>query len=346
MSQQTGYTVLNQFPREQYNVLIPVQSLQAISAMQKIVVNRVELDTRIGKKKVWNKKQNREIEVESPIGNDIYKERNGDYAITKVGGMKLAAAANISIIKTEKNTPEACQRCFELAAATRAAPSCGSCISRFNASYTVTIRVPELSGGFRLISGTKEIDVELEKERMYDAQFKEYLPNVAAQAESKAFMRALRMALGLQGTYPYDEIKKPFIVAHVVPDLDNPAIQQLAAQNMLQSMGMLFETSDGGQHAALPAHAQSIPESNPMSPDHPAQLPPAQHVEQTAETSDDIPDFLRDDDLLYCEECSSAIMDSNEDWPAERIAEYSIQHFGKRMCKSCQREELKRGGTQ
>lgn len=44
-------------------------------------------------------------------------------------------------------------------------------------------------------------------------------------AESKAFMRAIRAALGLAGTYAYEELKKPFVVARVVPNLGRPGNQ-------------------------------------------------------------------------------------------------------------------------
>lgn len=326
-------TILNEFPREEFNVLIPVQSLQAISAMQKIVINRVELDTRLGLKEVGPKDQ--KVTKSLPIGNDIYQERNGEYAITKVGGMKLAAAANISIVKTEKNTPEVCQRCFELAAATKAAPSCGSCPARYNASYTVTIRVPELSGGFRLMSGTREIDVQLQKTRMTSTQYNEFLPNVAAQAESKAFMRALRMALGLQGTYPYQEIQKPFIVAHVVPDLDNPVIQHLAAQSMLQSMGMLYEVPNAESHALLPAAV-------PGDGSQPSQLPLPQDDHQAPahdkpEEIEEMPEYLLDLQFPICADCSSPIQHSGK-WTAERIEDYSRKRYGRPLCPACQND--------
>lgn len=332
--QDTGYTVLNEFPPEQFNVLIPVQSLQAISALQKIVINKVILDTRIGPKKV--RTRNGDIMKDLPLGNDIYQERNGEYAITKVGGMKLAAAANISIVKTEKNTSEACQRCFELAAATRSAPSCGSCASRFNASYTVTIRVPELSGGFRLMSGTKEIDAGLEKERMSENQFKEYLPNIAAQAESKAFMRALRMALGLRGTYPYEEIVKPFIVAHVVPDLDNPQLQQYAAQSMLQSMGMLFEMPESSVRASLPA-ADPAASGNAAATTQ-AQLPAAAPQEEMPPYMQEAHNAPHEEPHIpICAECSSVIQGANG-WSPEKIEEYSIARFKRPLCVPCQRD--------
>ena len=75
----------------------------------------------------------------------------------------------------------------------------------------MTIRVPEPSGGFRLMKATKEIDCTLEAAGMKDGangqQFRRFLPHRTAMAESKAFMRAIRAALGLAGTYAYEELK-------------------------------------------------------------------------------------------------------------------------------------------
>ena len=84
-------------------------------------------------------------------------------------------------------------------------------------------------------------------------QFRRFLPHRTAMAESKAFMRAIRAALGLAGTYAYEELKKPFIVARVVPNLDAPEIKQAVASNYLQSMGMLFEMPAQASRAGLPA---------------------------------------------------------------------------------------------
>ena len=322
-------TILNEFPRERFNVLIPVQSLQALSSLQKPVVNKVELDVRLD-------------QAGKPVGKDIYMEQNGEWAITKVGGMKLAAAANISIVESKQIHPEACNRCMEMAKYSGIAPACGNCESRYNVAFSVSIRVPELSGGFRVVSGTREIDCVLEKAHMTDNQYKRFLPHRAAMAESKAFMRALRNALGLQGTYTYNDIKKPFVVAHIVPDLDNPLIQHAAAQSMLQSMGMLFEVPDAASPAALPASIQEDALSQ-------AQLPPA--LDQGQETgqanpAESIPEFLLETGVPICSGCSSMIQPSGN-WTPEAIGKYSIQRFGRPLCPACQKDAiiLAKGGT-
>lgn len=79
---------LNKYPTDQYNVLVPVTTMQAASNLQRIVVSEVQLDTR-------------QDNTNRGPSKDIYFEKSsGAFAITKVGGMKLAAAANISIVDT------------------------------------------------------------------------------------------------------------------------------------------------------------------------------------------------------------------------------------------------------
>ena len=180
---------LNKYPTDQYNVLVPVTTMQAASNLQRIVVSEVQLDTR-------------QDNTNRGPSKDIYFEKSsGAFAITKVGGMKLAAAANISIVDTTPGRTEGCQRCIEMARASGKPRVCGNCEHVHDVAVTVTIRVPEPSGGFRLMKATKEIDCTLEAASMKDGatgqQYRRFLPHRTAMAESKAFMRAIRAALGL-----------------------------------------------------------------------------------------------------------------------------------------------------
>ena len=179
---------LNQYPRERYNVLVPVTTMQVASNLQRITVSEVQLDTR-------------QDNTNKGPSKDIYFEKSsGAFAITKVGGMKLAAAANISIVDTTPGRTEGCQRCIEMARATGKPRVCGNCEHVHDVAVTVTIRVPEPSGGFRLMKATREIDCTLEAATMKDGAsgqpYRRFLPHRTAMAESTAFMRAIRAALG------------------------------------------------------------------------------------------------------------------------------------------------------
>ncbi|OPZ65927.1 MAG: hypothetical protein BWY85_00286 [Firmicutes bacterium ADurb.Bin506] len=314
---------LNEYPPDKFNVLIPVTTMQVMSNLQRIIVNKVQLD------------------VSRPDDSkDVYKEKSsGKYAITKVGGMKLAAAANISIVDTESGMTDGCKRCVDMARAVGKPKACGTCPAQYNVAVTVTIRVPEPSGGFRMMKATREIDCAAEKESMTDAQYKRFLPHRTAMAESKAFMRALRAALGLSATYTIAELKKPFIIAHVVPNLDAPEIKEAVAANYLQSMGMLFEGS-GAPRAALPAATAALPAAEIIPDDGDDTGYPVGDAPEEPEP--EAPDF-DDPDAVFCDDCGEQIVETKAKngrmWAPEDIKGYSERTFGRCLCTRCQRAE-------
>lgn len=315
--------VLNDYPKDKYNVLIPVSTMQAMSSLQRVIVNTVQLDTTVDA---------------NGSGRDIYKEKSsGKFAITKVGGMKLAAAANISIVASESVQPDICIKCIEMSKATGKAQPCGCCPHAYDVKYIVTIRVPEPSGGFRLISKDKEIDCTMEKQGMTDNQYKRFLPHRASIAESKCLMRCIRDALGLAPTYTLQELAKPFVIAHVVPNLDAPEIRDQIASGYLQSMGMLFESPAGQK--ALPTSAASVRQEPPA-------LPETDGFNESDYPPDDddgtpLPWDLPQEDGIFCEDCGQEIVETtgrnNQTWTPEAIKGYSEKTFGRCLCTSCQR---------
>lgn len=339
---------LNKFPPDKYNVLVPVTTMQVASNLQRITVSEVQLDIR----------QNPENKGPS---KDIYFEKSsGAYAITKVGGMKLAAAANISIVDTTPERTEGCQRCIEMARATGKPRVCGTCEHVHDVAVTVTIRVPEPSGGFRLMKATKEIDCTLEAAGMdggmNSKRYQRFLPHRTAIAESKAFMRAIRAALGLAGTYKYEDLRKPFVVARVVPNLDAPEIKQALASSYLQSMGMLFEMPEQGGSPALPASsaAEEVPA---FDDEEPGQLPWDEAPEDPPDTWSNqgsyngwgdppAPEPAPGPQRIICSRCRREITGGQSgkgrSWSPEDIAGYSQRTFGRVLCPECQK--IEKGG--
>ena len=316
---------LNNYPKEKYNVLIPVTAMQVMSEMQRIIVNEVCLDTDVQR------------------GGDIYYEKtSGKYAITKVGGMKLAAAANISILSSESVTPDVCIKCIDMVQATRQAQPCGNCAHAYDVKYVVNILVPEPSGRFRKIPEHKEIDCAMEKQVMTDAQYKRFLPHRAAIAESKALMRCIRTALGLKAGYTLDELKKPFIIAHVVPNLDAPEIRERLASGYLESMGLLFEGP------AKPKQLAAGPANPPQQQESPAPDEPLNESEYPVEMDDtDDEGFPFDEPRHFCVDCGIEIVETQSSkgktWSAEDVVNYSQRLFGRCLCPNCQRAANKGG---
>ena len=301
---------LNQYPRERYNVLVPVTTMQVASNLQRITVSEVQLDVRQDQ---YNKGPSKDI---------YFEKSSGAYAITKVGGMKLAAAANISIVDTTPGRTEGCQRCIEMARATGKPRVCGTCEHVHDVAVTVTIRVPEPSGGFRLMKATREIDCTLEAAAMKDGvngqQYRRFLPHRTAMAESKAFMRAVRAALGLAGTYQMEDLRKPFIVARVVPNLDAPEIKQAVAGSY------------------VPAYDD----------EEPGQLPWGEAPEEPNGYPGDWPPEPEPPHGIFCSNCRREITGgrsrNGREWSADDIEGYSQRTFGRVLCPECQ--EKAKGG--
>ena len=167
-------------------------------------------------------------------------------------------------------------------------------------------------------------------------------------AESKAFMRAIRAALGLAGTYAYEELKKPFIVARVVPNLDAPEIKQAVASNYLQSMGMLFEMPTQASRASLPA-AQAAETVTPYEDEGPMpwdEAPENRRIAGADRRSTELSRIgrTRSRRAVFCSECRREITGgqsrNGRKWSAEDIVGYSQRTFGRVLCPECQ-EKMK-----
>ena len=64
-----------------------------------------------------------------------------------------------------------------------------------------------------------------------------HLPQIC---EAKALNGAIRTALHIKGTYTYEELQKPFVVAYLVPNLNHKDVKQAAIDSMFQSSQKLF----------------------------------------------------------------------------------------------------------
>ena len=233
-----------------------------------------------------------------------------------------------------------------------------------------------------MMKATKEVDVTAEKQGMTDKQYNRFLPHRAAMAESKAFMRALRAALGLAGGYSLEELRRPFIIARVVPNLDAPEIKDAVASSYLASMGLLFEAPQ--QRQALPTAsapqlpqqaAEEVPEyedegdyeggyqddgypdegygypedddrggyEEPAPPPPPQQRPAPRQQAPQQQPRQQWQDPLAT--AIKCADCGRVITDGERS-TAREIQEYSTKHFGRCLCFGCQKKARAAQGSQ
>ena len=75
---------------------------------------------------------------------------------------------------------------------------------------------------------------------MTDKQKAEFMKHLPQICEAKALNGAIRTALHIKGTYLLEEIKKPFVVAYLVPNLNHDEVKKAAIESMFLSSQRLF----------------------------------------------------------------------------------------------------------
>ena len=322
--QTTALAIAKEYPQDKFNLLIPVRTMQELSPLHKMIINEVQISP-------------------NPNDKDVYKEKNGEYALHKRSLMKLMAAANIQVIDSRPVPTQKCAKCYQMAQATKMAPKCFECPYQDDVAFQVTIAVPELSGTHRIIKATKEIRMEDSKDSMSDAQFKAFKPFRTEQCESKALNRALREGLMIKSTYKAEELKKPFAVALVMPNMADPDLKKAMVERYANNAGALY----GGQATQLPI-GQTMdalpPAMTVIPPDDDEYDPETGEINPPSMEVIDIevePDKTDLPPMIGCEgeECGGVLEPfkdaSQKEWQPEEWAVKTKELTGRVLCVPC-----------
>lgn len=213
----------SKYPLDKFNLLIPVTQIIDIADIQKVIINIVQINTDEKAKEIY------------------YDKANRGYALTKIGLTKLASAANIHYLSTNSVLPQACERCSEVAQKIGRFPECNKCPNRYDVKIAVSVEAPKTDGSLTKLTLSKELRME-ELKNNYDKPeaYKRFFDYRNEQCESRAFNRAIRAALSLPAIYSIDDLKKPFAVAHLAPNLDNPDVKNAVLEGYRNSIQNLF----------------------------------------------------------------------------------------------------------
>lgn len=178
---------LDEFPVEQFNRLIPTQTLAIPTDLLRPVVQVVQLNP-------------------DPRAGDVYHSDDmpeGHSAPTKVALRKLATAAGVSIVD-ERRTDD------------------GRDPDVIEVTCWAEMLLPT---GQRLrATGMKRVDLKALKWKS-DAHRAKYRQFFLEHVSSRAQNRAIRALLSLRGSYPAQVYAKPFAVVSFAPNMNHPEVR-------------------------------------------------------------------------------------------------------------------------
>lgn len=322
-SGKNALQITAQYPADRFNLLVPMQTVAEIAEIHKPVMNAVQISTSDADKEIYLQDKNK---------------RNADgWALTKKGLNKLMRAAGIKILGTRPIIPATCQKCAEVNKSIGRPVNCGDCGNK-DVKFEARISVPQLTGENIEIVAHKEIIVVDATAGMSDKQRKEFLKFRSEMCETKAINRALRAAMHIKNTYSLQELQKPFVVAYLVPNLDNEAVKQEAVRHFFSSAQEIYgghnrevrkaifveDDTEEGMEYETPGQPIAEPESAAYR-EAPAE-PPREAQERQQRAAEAAPDY----DPTICADCGAKCSNG--------VVKYSQQTYGMTLCMACQRK--------
>ena len=229
-------SISQKYPEKEYNLLGNISVMVKVPDIKSPVIQVLNIDTNPDHGEVY-------IQQEA---KDPWTGRDGKhhpatprlYALTKNGLKKLADGAGIKILSSEHVLPASCQKCASVNRSAGKIGQCGNCGNK-DVAFRVTVAVPQLTGEVLTVSDTNEI-VPANMSFGSDKQKSEFMKFINQICEAKAINGAIRTALHLKGTYTIEELRKPFVCAYLVPNLDHEDVKRAAIGNMFESSAKLF----------------------------------------------------------------------------------------------------------
>lgn len=328
MSENNALQITTQYPAEKYNLLVPMQTVAEIAEIHRPVMNAVQISTNETDKEIYLQ--------------DKGKKNADGWALTKKGLNKLMRAAGIKILVTRPIIPSTCQKCAEVNKSIGRPVNCGACGNK-DVKFEARISVPQLTGENIEFVAHKEIIVDDVTVGMTEFQKKEFLKFRSEMCETKAINRALRAAMHIKGTYSLQELQKPFVVAYLVPNLNNELVKQEAVHHFFASAQELYGGHNPDNRKAIFVEddvEEGMEYETPGQPMEQAEAhgyreAPAEPPRETQQRQQAAAESRPDYDPTICCECG--VKCSNG------VVKYSQQEFGRTLCMACQR---KQGGNQ
>lgn len=321
-------SISNQYPANNYNLLGNTDVMVRVPDIKSPVIQIVRLNPDPSKGDVYIQQKGYTDKDQKPHPNK--------YAITKNGLKKLADGAGIKMISSEHVIPTTCQKCVAVNQNVGKVVQCGNCKNK-DVAYRVTIAVPQLTGEVLTVNDTHEIIVDNVTPGMTDKQRAEFMKHLPQICEAKALNGAIRTALHIKGTYTLEELRKPFVVAYLVPNLNHEEVKQAAIKSMFRASKNLF----GEAYAPSVQQIESkVPEQAAIEASDGEDFD--KYIDGTyAEEAEGIPDNIEDSEEkmrerdFCCDKCGEQI--------SRKVWDYSVERFDRPLCYKCQKIVRGRG---
>lgn len=318
-------SIVTQYPAEKFNLLGNTEVMVDVPDIKSPVIQSIRLDPDPKKGDVYIHRKAKDAYTDK---NKVYHPATPNlYAITKNGLKKLADGAGIKMVSSEHVIPTTCQKCVAVNQNCGKVVQCGNCNNK-DVAYRVTISVPQLTGEVLTVEDTHETIVENVTPGMTPEQRAEFMKHMPQICEAKALNGAIRTALHIKGTYTLDELKKPFVVAYLVPNLNHKEVKQAAIDSMFQSSRNLFGAPSVQQIETRIPEDASAEASDGEDYD---KYIDGTYKEEDTEGPDSPPapdDGVRPQDFC-CDKCGENI--------SEKVWDYSVDKFGRPLCYKCQK---------
>lgn len=310
-NKHAALTIAQQYPPTQYNLLVPMQTVTEIADIQKPVMNSVKISTDLNDGEIYEMEKAKDEWRDSK--GYVHKATPAKYALTKKGLTKLMRAAGIKILSSRPVVPSTCQKCAEVNRSIGKPIRCGGCPNK-DVKHEVRISVPQLTGENVTIVAHKEIAVEDVTAGMTEKQRAEFMKFRSEMCESKALNRALRTAMQIKSSYLIEEFGKPFVVAYLVPNLDNPTVREEAVKSMFGAANDLYGSRPKTSHTVYvddddDGYVQPEPDFE-VVPEQPQQEQPPERPAQRPRQQQPAPSNRqqgRNGDSEFCADCGKQV---------------------------------------
>lgn len=323
-------SIIKEYPAAKFNLLGNTSVVVQVPDIMSPVVQCVQLDPDPNKGDVYVQQK----------AKDGWTDKNGKthpatpakYAITKNGLKKLADGAGIKMLSSEHVIPTTCQKCVAVNQHSGKVVQCGSCKNQ-DVAFKVTVAVPQLTGEVLTVEDTHEIIVDNVTPGMTDAQRSEFMKHIPQICEAKALNGAIRTALHIKGNYTLEELKKPFIVAYLVPNMQQEDVKKAAIESMFRSTANLF-----GSSATQPSVQQiesRVPEMAAIEASDgenfdqfvdDTYMNEVETVEEPQAAPEEEPQYE-----FFCDKCGEKI--------SKKVWDYSVERYERPLCYKCQKSE-------